>query len=125
MIWGNGGQDTDSEPIALMYKAGFAVLALAIAAAGYTLVETAPVWLRMVVAIATPLLVLMVWMLMDQGIKDVYPGDSWVRDELSVVVAAVIALIMGVWGAGRRRPVHDDEPTVQPHVAVRGRRAAR
>jgi hypothetical protein len=124
MIWGNGGQDTDSEPVAMMYKAGFAILAVAIGAAGYTLVETAPVWLRAVVAVATPLLVLMVWMLMDQAIKSVYPGSSWLRDEVSVVIAAVVALVMGVWGSGRHRPVHHEmAPT--PHVAVRGRRAAR
>jgi len=124
MIWGNGGQNTDAGPVGLMYTGGFAVLAIAIAAAGYTLVETAPVWLRMVVAVATPLLVLMVWMLLDQAIKSVYPGNSWVRDEVSVVVAGVIALMMGVWGSGRHRPVHEDHRP-QPHVAVRGRRAAR
>ena len=124
MIWGNGGRDMDSEPVQMLYKAGFAVLAVALGAAGYTLVERAPVWLRMVVAVATPLLVLMVWMLMDEGIKSVYPGHSWLRDEVSVIIAAVVALMMGVWGSGRHRPEY---PAVgpTPHVAVRGRRAAR
>lgn len=124
MIWGNGGQDTDSEPVRLMYVAGFAVLAVALGAAGYTLVERAPVWLRAVVAVATPLLVLMIWMLLDEAVKAVYPGHSWLRDEVSVIIAAMIALVMGVWGSGRHRPEYPEvAPT--PHVAVRGRRAAR
>lgn len=126
MIWGNGGQNTDAGPVGLMYQGGFAVLAVALGAAGYTLVERAPVWLRAIVAVATPLLVLMVWMLMDEAIKSVYPGDSWVRDEVSVVIAATIALMMGVWGSGRHRPVHEEEEHIPtPHAAVRGRRAAR
>lgn len=104
---------------------GLALLVVALAAAGYTLVETAPVWLRAVVALATPLLVLMIWQLLDQAIKGVWDGDSWLREEAARLVAAVIALVVGVWGFGRRRPARetDAEPPAPP--PVRGRRAAR
>lgn len=104
---------------------GLALLVVALAAAGYTLVETAPAWLRAVVALATPLLVLMIWQLLDQAIKGVWDGDSWLREEAARLVAAVIALVMGAWGFGRRRPARetDEEPPAPP--PVRGRRAAR
>jgi hypothetical protein len=124
LIWGNGGENTGSGPVGYMYLVGWVAFAVALGAAGYTLVERAPVWLRGVVAVATPLLVLMVWQLMDQGIKSVYPGSSWLRDELSVVIAGVIALVMGMWGFGRHRP-YEEEADPTPPPPVRGRRAAR
>lgn len=121
LIWLADG-DTDSGLVTLLTVLGWTAFAIALAAAGYTLVERAPVWLRGVVAVATPLLVLMVWQLLDQGIKAVYGGDSWFRDEVSVLVAAAIALVMGLWGFRRHRP-EPVEP--KPKPPARGRRAAR
>lgn len=125
LIWANNGENTDSGLVGIMYGIGLVGLFVALAAAGYTLVETAPVWLRAVVAVATPLLVLMVWVLLNQAILAVYPGDSWLRDELGILVAAVIAVLMGLWGFRRKRP---DEPADEPDPPTRperGRRAAR
>jgi hypothetical protein len=125
LIWGNGGVATNDGPVLLMYVLGFAALFVALAAAGYTLVESAPVWLRGVVAIATPLLVLMMWELFDQGVKSVYPGNSWVRDEVSIVLAAGLAILMGMWGFTRHRPYYEEDEAPLPPPPVRGRRAAR
>lgn len=121
LIWLSGGENTDEGAVAILDIVGWAAFAVALAAAGYTLVERAPVWLRGVVAVATPLLVLMVWMLLDQGVKGVYGGESWFRDEVSVLVAAGIALLMGLWGFSKHRP----EPVEKPKPPARGRRAAR
>jgi hypothetical protein len=122
LIWRSGGEDTElASQLALF---GWAMLALALMAAGYTLVEKAPVWLRGVVAVATALLVLMLWQLLDQGIKATYEGESWLRDELSVAIAGLIAVVMGLWGFTRHRP----EPPQRNRKATpppRGRRAAR
>jgi hypothetical protein len=123
LIWGNGGVSADTGPVPLMHLIGLVMLALALAAAGYTLVERAPVWLRGVVAIATPLLVLMLWQLLDQGVKAVYPGDSWLRNEVSVLVAAAVAIAMGSWESRRYRSAVEAAPP--PPAPVRGRRAAR
>ncbi|HSE10339.1 MAG TPA: hypothetical protein VLB29_16880 [Nocardioidaceae bacterium] len=123
LIWRSGGE-TESLLVWGLAVAGWAAFAVALGAAGYTLVEKAPVWLRGVVAVATALLVLMLWQLLDQGIKATYDGETWLRDELSVVVAALIALGMGFWGFSRRRP----EPPSRSRRAAppaRGRRAAR
>ena len=123
LIWLSGGDNTDTGLVAIFALAGWASFAVALAAAGYTLVEKAPVWLRAVVAVATPLLVLMVWMLLDQGVKAAYGGDSWFRDEVSVLVAAVIALTMSIWGFRKHRP--EPPPNRKATPPARGRRAAR
>lgn len=128
LIWGNGGETTGSEPIGYLSLIGWLGFAMACAAAGYTLVERAPVWLRGVVALATPLLVLMVWELVDQFILSVYPGTSWLRDEMSAIIAGSVAVLMGLWGFGRHRPYeYDDEyyEEEEPPAPARGRRAAR
>lgn len=117
----DSGHSTDSELVGYATLVGWVALAIALAAAGYTLVEVAPVWLRAVVAAATMLLVLMMWWLADEGAKSMLPGDSWLRDEVSMVISAVIALVMGFWGFTRHRPPSHEKPA----PPARGRRAAR
>ncbi len=112
VIWTAGEDRADSGLAWALFLAGLVVLCVALAAAGYTLVEKAPVWLRAVVAVATPLLVLMVWQLVDQAV-----GDA-----VSAVVGGVIALGLGAWGLRRRSGSSAPPPEPPP---VRGRRAAR
>lgn len=129
VVWADGGDNTRTGLVAILYFIGLAGAVVALAAAGYTLVERAPVWLRGVVAVATPLLVLMVWSLVDAPIRAVYPtvlsgvlpGGTWLREELSVLLAAAVAIVLGVWGF-RRRPERGPEQASRPG---RGRRAAR
>lgn len=127
LIWANGGDNTGTGLVGVMNIVGIAGLFVALAAAGYTLVEKAPVWLRAVVAIATPLLVLMIWALVDQAIQAMYTEEGWLREELSVVLAGVIAVIMGLWGRTRHREDPRDGRAADPPAAppARGRRAAR
>lgn len=123
LIWANDGSTTDEGTIALAYLGGLAALAVSLAAGGYLLVEKAPIWLRLVVAAAVPLLVLVVWQLVDDGIKAVYTSEGWLRDEAAVLLGGTVALLMGLWGFTRVRP---DRPgrTDRPEP-LRGRRAAR
>jgi len=103
MIWANGGANTDEGLVGVMYLVGLLGMVVALGAAGYTLVETAPVWLRVVVVVATPVLVLMVWVMLGEGIKAVYSGEGWLRDEINIVLAAVVALGLGAWALTRGR----------------------
>ena len=118
MIWANGGANTDEGLVGVMYLIGLLGVVVALGASGYTLVETAPVWLRAIVVVATPVLVLMVWTLLDQAIKAVYTEEGWLRDEVNIVLAAVLALGLGVWALTRGR-------SEDPARPVGGHRAAR
>lgn len=58
-----------SEPNRTLYLAGVVLMLVALAAAGYALVATAPLWLRLVVGLATPALGLMVWLFVYDGVS--------------------------------------------------------
>lgn len=108
LIW---GQETASGVLAeALLWAGTAAFAVGLAAAGYALVATAPIWLRMVVSVAVVLLVLAIWVLVDDAL-----GSDWI----SALVGAGLAVAAGLWGLGRPGPAPVDPPP------VRGRRAAR
>jgi len=119
MIWANGGANTDKGLVGVMFFVGLAGVVVALAAAGYTLVDTAPVWLRGIVVVATPVLVLIVWQLLDQAIKAVYTEEGWLRDEINIVLAAVLALGLGAWALTRRRRSEDPARPVGGHRATR------
>lgn len=94
----------------LAYLAGMAILGVAMAAAGYALVATAPVWLRMVVMFATPALGYMVWITVEQALDG--------RDYLAVVGAGALMVLAGGIGLTQTH-------VEKPEPVVRGRRAAR
>jgi hypothetical protein len=94
------------------YLAGLALLVVAFAAMGYALVATAPVWLRAVVTIATPLLGLMVWLIL---------RDSLPSDYVAAAVGGVLLFVGGGIALGRAR----GESPAKPDPPARGRRAAR
>jgi hypothetical protein len=111
LIWANGGENTDSGLVGVMYLVGLVGLVVALGAAGYTLAEKAPVWLRAVVVVATPLLVMVVWVLLDQAVRAVYTTEGWFRDEVTVLLTAVVALLLGGWGLRRGRAAAEPAPT--------------
>ena len=86
---------------------------MAFAALGYALVASAPVWLRGVVTIATPLLGLMVWLIL---------RDSLPSDYVATAVGGVLLFVGGGIALGRTRGA---APPAKPDPPARGRRAAR
>jgi hypothetical protein len=103
LVWASGGTNTGSGAVGVMFLVGLAGLLVALAAGGYALVATAPIWLRAVVSVALPLLVLMVWQLFDGVVKALYTEDNWLRGELNVLLAAVVAVVLGLLGLQRAR----------------------
>jgi hypothetical protein len=83
-------------------------LVLSLAAGGYALVATAPVWLRLIVMVATPALGYMIWITL---------RAAFTTDHVPVLVVGVGMVAAGLIGLGRARPA--------PQAPVRGRRAAR
>jgi hypothetical protein len=94
-----------------LYLAGLVLLVASFAALGYSLVATAPVWLRAVVTIATPLLGLMVWLIL---------RDSIPADYVAAVVGGVLLFVGGGIALGRA-----GSAPAKPEPPARGRRAAR
>lgn len=103
LVWTNGGTNTESGAVGVMFFVGLAGVLVALAAGGYALVATAPIWLRAVVSVALPLLVLMVWQLLDGVVKALYTENSWLRGELNILLAAVVAVVLGLLGLQRAR----------------------
>ena len=102
------------EPEQITYFAGLVLMLLALAFGGYALVATAPVWLRAVVAVATPALGLSIWLALE-GLGTAY---------VLVVLAGVVLLVAGGIGLGRASASHPDSGG-DPEPPLRGRRAAR
>ena len=94
---------------ATVFLAGEALFVVALAAGGYALVATAPVWLRLIVMVATPCLGYMVWI----TVHEAFPTDH-----VPVLVVGVLMVTAGLIGMGHSRSHTRPAP-------VRGRRAAR
>ncbi len=86
------GWDGDAQ--GTLFTAGLVLFVLALAALGYSLVATAPVWLRAVVTVATPALGYMVWITV---------RDAFGTDHLPVLGFGALLLVAGVIGLSRSR----------------------
>jgi drug/metabolite transporter (DMT)-like permease len=82
----------DSAP----YLAGVVLLLLGLAAFGYSLVTTAPLWLRAVVALATPALGYVVWVAIWDGLSDA-------REQVLLLAGLVLMLVVVLRVAVDRR----------------------
>ena len=100
------GQDVNP----IVYTVGLIWFLVALMGLGYGLVEKAPVWLRVVVSVATPLLGYGVWFTI---------SDAFSSNYLPVLAAGLLLVAIGGVVLARSR---SSEPVEAP---VRGRRAAR
>jgi hypothetical protein len=89
---------------------GYAVTLAALVVMGYALVAHAPVWLRLIVSVAFPLLMASVWQVVDQAIDD--RVDGWKAPASTYLLGAVIVLVVAL--VALRRPVDDRDDHYQP-----------
>jgi hypothetical protein len=91
--------------------AGYAAVVAALCVTGYGLVATAPVWLRLIVSVALPLLMASVWQVVDQAIHD--RVDGWKGAATVHLLAGVIGLVAALVAFRRTASDHDHgyEPT--------------
>ena len=80
--------------------AGYAVTVAALCVTGYALVTQAPVWLRIIVSVAFPLLAASVWQVVDQTIDD--HVDGWKAAADAHALAGVIVLVVALVALRRR-----------------------
>ena len=76
----------------LLAVAGYTIALWALVLLGYGVAPRAPVWLRLVVAMAVPVLGASVWQVVDQAIHDA--GSGWRADAASWALAGVAALVV-------------------------------
>jgi hypothetical protein len=91
--------------------AGYAVTLAALVVMGYALVAHAPVWLRIIVSVAFPLLMASVWEVVDQAIDE--RVDGWKAVAGTHLLGGVIALVVALLAFRRPAGEHHDhyEPT--------------
>ena len=90
--------------------AGYAVTIAALCLVGYGLVASAPVWLRLIVSVAFPLLIASVWQVVDQAVDDRI--DGWKGPATVQLAGGVIVLVVAL--IAFRRPRHDRAGTYAP-----------
>ncbi|HET6165662.1 MAG TPA: hypothetical protein VFE07_02440 [Marmoricola sp.] len=89
--------------------AGYVAAIAALVAVGYALVAHAPVWLRLIVSVAFPLLMASVWQVVDQAIDD--RVDGWKAAATSHLAAGVVVLVAVLVGI---RVTRDPEDAYAP-----------
>jgi hypothetical protein len=94
----------------LLADAGYLLALAALCAMGYRTVARAPVWLRIIVSIAFPLLAASVWEVVDQAIDDNI--DGWKGPASVHLLAGVILLAVGLLSL--RRPTVEDDGRSSP-----------
>jgi hypothetical protein len=83
--------DSSSAHDAALY-AGYALMAVALMCVGYTTVAHAPMWLRLIVVVAAPLLAAMVWSIVVSALDSSLSGSS--QDGVVAAIAAVLSLAL-------------------------------
>jgi hypothetical protein len=90
--------------------AGYAVTVAALLVMGYALVARAPVWLRIIVSVAFPLLMASVWQVLDQAIDD--RVDGWKAAATTHLLGAAILLVVSL--VALRRPAGSRADAYEP-----------
>ncbi len=85
---------------------GYAVTAAALCVTGYSLVSRAPVWLRIIVSIALPLLTASVWQVVDQVVHDQVAG--WKAASATHLLGGLVVLVVALLGLRGAGSEHED-----------------
>lgn len=113
-------EHTDASAVAALTTIGWVMGALALAAMGYTLVATAPVWLRLIVVIAVPL----VGAALRETIAEASAAqaDGWKGDAMGYAIVAAILLVGAAVAAANLGRAPTGERAKRPVAANGGHR---
>jgi hypothetical protein len=89
---------------------GYAAVVAALCVMGYALVARAPVWLRLIVSVAFPLLAASVWTVVDQAIDD--RVDGWKGPATTHLLGGLVVLVVVL--VASRRPGTDRPDAYAP-----------
>jgi hypothetical protein len=103
LILANGGSNTDEGIVAVVFLAGVLALVVAGAASGFTLGGRWSTWAAVVGVPIGAAATLIGINLIDSVLKAIVPASGWYEDEVGILGAAVIALLLGLALLGRGR----------------------
>ena len=112
MIAMTGGTVTDGGVVGLLWAGGMLAFLVAVAAGAAAATAGRPAWLRTVVTIVAVPLGFSALNAVDTVAKAVYPGEGWLRDEVGLVVCALLLCVAAV--ATARHDVRSSSPSGQP-----------
>jgi hypothetical protein len=103
LILANGGSNTDEGLVAAVFFAGVLALVVAGAASGFTLLRRWGIWAAVIgvpIGVAATLVGISV---IDSVLQPIVPASGWYDEEVGILGAAVIALLLGLALLGRGR----------------------
>lgn len=103
----SGGAVTGGGVVGLLWAGGMLGFLVAVAAGASAATAGRPTWLRAVATIVAVPIGFVAVNTVDAAVKAVYPGDGWLRDEVGLLVSALLLCVAAV-ATGRRavRPAH-------------------
>jgi hypothetical protein len=96
LIVANGGSNTDEGIVAGAFLAGVLALVVAGAASGFTLCGRWGTWAAVIGVPIGAAAALVGISLIDSVLQAIVPASGWVDDEVGILGAAVIALLLGL-----------------------------
>jgi hypothetical protein len=102
LILANGGSNTDEGIVGVAFFVGVLALAVAGAASGYTLLRRWGIWAAAVGAPIGAAATLVGISAIDSVLQPIVPASGWYDEEVGILGAAVIAILLGVALLARR-----------------------
>lgn len=95
-IAATGGAETDAAIVGVLWATGMLTFLLASGTGTALVLHRLPVWARWLAGVIAVPVAFALLSLLDTATKAAYRSDSWFRDELSLVIAAVVMAAVGV-----------------------------
>jgi hypothetical protein len=104
LIWENGGANTAEGVVGVAFIAGLAGLVVAGAAGGFALLRRWGVWLATAGVVLGAVATFIAFNLVDSLLQAIVPASGWFEEEVGIVGAAVLALVLGLSALSSRFP---------------------
>jgi len=87
---------SESTLIGVLWGIGMVTFLLAAGTGTALALGRAPVWARVIGGVLAPFVAFILLNALDLAIKSVYVSDSWLRDEVALIVAGVVLAAIGL-----------------------------
>jgi hypothetical protein len=108
-IAASGGTVTDGGVVGVLWALGVLAFLVSFAAGTAAALAGRPTWQRAVAAVVAVPLGFVALNTIDAVVKAMYPGDGWLRDEVGLIVAALLLVAVAVTATRRGARTSDHE----------------